>query len=319
MLTTFRGVLGRDVYRRIGLILLGLALLGTVALQQLRLDARATIQDKPAAALAADAASVPITPVLAQDAAPPISAEPEPAALPQQIPGERPVVTADPFESMLASLRESLRVIQSLPAYTATLEQQVETDGVLHPPERIDLKLRRYPFSVYLCWERDHQEVLYVEGEHQGRLLVRPTRGLVALRGVWKLRPESSQAMRNNRYPLTQIGIEKLCDLTMRFHQDRHFSRAGMTCTRDHCLADGLPATRYTLEFESAGVCPQYARSILAFDDQTGLLIAMENHRWGENGAPAGLLEKYLYHSFRPVPDLSNDDFSDKNPAYHFQ
>jgi hypothetical protein len=220
---------------------------------------------------------------------------------------------------MLHDLRETVRRMEQIPAYTAVLDQQVEVRGTLRDPETISLKLRRTPFSVYLKWDHDGQEVLYSEGKNDGKLLARPTRGLGALRGVWRLPPTSTQAMRHSRYPVTELGIEKLARIALDFHRARNDSAEGLTCTVKQTLADGKPATVYTVVFASDEVSPEYARSILTFDLESRLLVALENRGWGPDGREGGLLEKYVYHEFRPAPELDDEDFSPANPEYGFK
>jgi hypothetical protein len=223
------------------------------------------------------------------------------------------------FHSMLDDLHECVRRLEAIPGYTCVLEQQVLVHGALREPETIHLKLRRSPFSVYMKWDGDGQEVLYAEGQNSGKLLARPTRGLVALRGVWRLPPTSAQAMKQSRYPVTELGIEKLAVMALDFHQARNNSTEGLTCTATHGLADGRPATIYTVVFASDEAAPEYARSILTFDRESGLLVALENRHWGPDGREGGLLEKYVYHEFHPAPDLTDEDFSPANPAYGFK
>jgi hypothetical protein len=131
---------------------------------------------------------------------------------------------ADAFEELIKALQGSLAAIREIPAYTATFEQQVCLGDEVRDTEWMDLKLRREPFGVYMKWQRDGQELLYCDGHYDGDLLVRPTRGLIALRGTWKLRPDSSQAMRGSRYPVTAIGIERLCERILKFHEERGFA-----------------------------------------------------------------------------------------------
>ncbi len=272
------------------------------------------IEEPPAAQVAADA---PLEPVLAPE--PALidgNVAPAPPAAITRIPSPSP---ADPFQNMLKRLRASLLAVQQISSYSATLEQQVEVGGTLHEPEFIDLKLRREPFSVYLIWQHDQQEVLYVAGQNDGKLLARPKRGIAAIRGVWRLRPDSSAAMKGARYPVTELGIEKLCEQALRFHQGRNFSPAGIDCTQAACVIDGRPATKFTLVFDAPGNAPEYSRSVLMFDDQSQLLVSLENDRWGEHSEhPHPLLERYVYHAVVPANDMSDDDFSPANPVYGF-
>jgi len=222
-------------------------------------------------------------------------------------------------QALLKQLKRSLATMHSWPAYVGTLEQQVRIKGELREPVLLDFKVRHSPFSVYLKWKSDGQEVLYVEGENGGRLLAHPTRGIAALKGTWRLRPDSQQAMRDFLHPITEFGIQSLTALTWRFHEARNFSGAGMKILVQPCLANGLPATRYVVEFANPQVSQEYSKSVLTFDSETGLLVAMENYDWTPDGQHGPLLERYLYHGLRPAPNLKASDFSEANSEYQFR
>jgi hypothetical protein len=224
-----------------------------------------------------------------------------------------------PRQELLRHLKHSLATMHNWPAYVGTLEQQVRIKGELREPVLLDFKVRHSPFSVYLKWKSDGQEALYVEGENGGRLLAHPTRGLAALKGTWRLRPDSQQAMRDFLHPVTEFGIQSLTAMTWRFYEARDFSRDEMKILIQPCLANGLPATRYVVEFAGPQVSQDYSKSVLTFDSETGLLVAMENYDWTREGQQGPLLERYLYHGLRAAPELKASDFSERNPEYQFR
>ncbi|SFJ20288.1 DUF1571 domain-containing protein [Planctomicrobium piriforme] len=252
-----------------------------------------------------------------QTAMAPVNERREVTAL--KVVGSEPAEAHDAFSQLVAQLKQAEQSIQELDCYQGTIEQQVRIDGDLRPPEVIDFKLRHAPFSVYLKWKCDGQEVLYVEGENDGKLLARPTRGLAALRGVWKLKPDSQQAMKCALHPITEMGIQSLCQLSLRFHDARDFSPEGMTVSAKEVSANGRPASQYTVVFADRETCPDYARSLLTFDRETGWLVALENHEWTEDGRIGGLLEKYVYHNIAPMPQAEPETFASTNPAYGFR
>ncbi|WP_437223565.1 DUF1571 domain-containing protein [Planctomicrobium sp. SH661] len=229
-----------------------------------------------------------------------------------------PVSSVKSLVKLEAALARSLRVIESIPGYTATLEQQVYKGDRLLEPALIDMKLRRSPFSVYLKWQADQQEVLYVDGLHDGRLLAHPTRGITSFRPLWKLNPQSKQAMRDCRYPVTEIGIEKLTAMALNFYRSHNLQEPDFVCTESEGLANGRLARTFLVTFASDAISPEYGSSQLTFDEETGLLVSLENHAWGPDGRVRGLLERYRYHEFAPNYELDDTHFDYKNPDYHF-
>ncbi len=94
--------------------------------------------------------------------------------------------------------------------YRLTLVKQERMGGKLQPSESIQVAFRERPFSVLLTWPSDPrpaQKVLYVRGENDNKLLVKPA-GLAALVGVVERDPEGPDARKSGRYPLTEFGIK---------------------------------------------------------------------------------------------------------------
>ncbi|MCA8995703.1 MAG: DUF1571 domain-containing protein [Planctomycetaceae bacterium] len=221
------------------------------------------------------------------------------------------------YRELRQRLREAARKAKQVERYSATLEQQVVVDGREFDPERIDIKIRRKPFSVYLRWQEDGQEVLYIEGENDGKLLARPTRGLAAMRGVWELPPDSPHAMKGQRYPVTKLGVENLALMAIDFHNAQGIERAIYQCRSE----DGTQRNRETEEFTVTFQPEQgseFSKSILAFDRKLGLLIGVENFGWNDDGEPGDLVERYTYLNLNPTSEITEEDFSRENPNYSF-
>src|SRR5260370_35251192 len=79
------------------------------------------------------------------------------------------------------------------------------------------LKFRREPFSVYLKYVEPHagREVIYVEGRNKGKLQVHEPSGLASVIGTISLAPTGNEAMKENRYPVTLLGMEKMLAITI--------------------------------------------------------------------------------------------------------
>jgi len=93
--------------------------------------------------------------------------------------------------------------------YEVTLRKQERLDGKLQPSETTAVKFREQPFSVLMEWvkgERLVKKVLYVRGENNNKLLVKPA-GVLGVVGIVERDPEGEQAKKSGRYPLTEFGI----------------------------------------------------------------------------------------------------------------
>jgi hypothetical protein len=94
--------------------------------------------------------------------------------------------------------------------YECIFKKQERIGDKLHPTETIAVKFREQPFSVLFDWlkgERLAKKTLYVRGENNNMLLVKPA-GILSVAGIVERDPEGDQAKKSGRYPLTEFGIK---------------------------------------------------------------------------------------------------------------
>jgi hypothetical protein len=128
------------------------------------------------------------------------------APLPSEREMER-LAGSDPIAFLEACIHRYEREVKG---FTATLRKQERIDGTLERSELIDVAFREDPFSVLMKWKegaRRAQATVYVKGENNEKLLVRPA-GLFAVAGVVKRDPNGPDAKKGGRYPLTEFGIK---------------------------------------------------------------------------------------------------------------
>ncbi len=104
------------------------------------------------------------------------------------------------------------RCDRELHGYRAVLYKRERLEGKVREAEVIDVAFRERPFSVLFDWRQGAgraQRTLYVRGENDDKLLVRPA-GLLAYRlaGIVTRDPEGADARAAGRYPLTTFGIK---------------------------------------------------------------------------------------------------------------
>lgn len=127
------------------------------------------------------------------------------------------------------------RIRTEVSDYSCTIVKQERISGELNPPEHIQALIRNrkivngvshQPLSVYLNFLKPDavqgREVIYVEGQNNGKMVAHEAKGIKAAFGwVW-LNPDGILAMQGQRYPITEIGIENLVDkLIERATRDR--------------------------------------------------------------------------------------------------
>ncbi len=127
------------------------------------------------------------------------------------------------------------RIRAQVTDYTCTIVKQERINGELGPPEHMRAEIRNrkiveggisQPFSVYLYFLKPDdvtgREVIYVEGQNNGKMVAHEAKGVKAAFGdVW-LNPDGLLAMHGQRYPITDIGIENLVEkLIERANRDK--------------------------------------------------------------------------------------------------
>ena len=222
---------------------------------------------------------------------------------------------------------------QNVQDYTCIMMKQERIDGKLNEPEYMKVKIRNQnaargvPFSVYLNFiapqEAVGREVVYVEGQNNGKLVAHEGKGLRAKFGKVELLPTSALAMEGNRYPITQIGIANLtrrllevgahdmqfgeCTVNYRKNAKVKTSNDERTCTIIEVVH---PVPRRNFLFHKA---------VIYLDDELNVPIRYEAYSWPKTpGGPPELDEMYTYLSLKLNVGLTNADFDWNNPTYHF-
>jgi hypothetical protein len=228
--------------------------------------------------------------------------------------------------------RESYRRIErEFADYTCHLQKRERIDGRLGETESLFVKVRHerradgrgaVPFSVYIKFlgpERVRgREVLYVHGANDGKLIVRNGGPKFAYITTAVL-PNSSVAMQESRYPLTEIGVK---NLTRRLIENGETERKSQKCrvkTLAGAKINDRPCTLiYVAHTDRQGPLPyQYAHIFV--DDALQLPVRYAAYDWPEKeGGPPRLLEEYTYTNVRLNVGLTDWDFDHRNEEYQF-
>ena len=225
--------------------------------------------------------------------------------------------TPDHFQHLAEHLKAARTAVEAMPGYTAILEMQEEVDDDLRPVDRIEFKARRQPFSVYMRWNDSEQEALYVHGENDNRLIVKPTKGLAAIRRVWRLDPDCRMAKQTCRYPITDVGIENLIIRIQAFYGKLNDIASLAECRMEQSQFSNNDVVIFDIKFTDKDAVPEYSASRFCFDSQTQLLIAVDNYGWSDDDNPR-LVEHYFYDEIAVLPSPTDEEFTEENPEYHF-
>jgi hypothetical protein len=229
-----------------------------------------------------------------------------------------------PLMPVLRWAYNGLGDLEKMRDYSATLAKRERIGGKVLDYQYMFVKLRQKPFSVYMYFlgpaDLKGQEVIYVEGQNNGNMWAHAGSGiqLTMFRTV-SLRPDGVVAMKNQRYPLTELGILNLTRRLVEVGEDnikygecdvKYYENTkinGRVCT---CIEVIHPVPRRNFVFHLARIF---------VDKELNLPIRYESYDWPrETGGPPELLEEYTYLDLKLNNGFTDADFNIRNPDYKF-
>lgn len=226
-----------------------------------------------------------------------------------------------PLAQPLEHAYKAREALQGVRDYTAIFSKQ-EMIGQQLKKTSMNLKFREEPFSVYMQFGKPYEgrEVIYVAGANKNMLLAHDTGVRAVIGGTVSLDPEGTQAMEDNRYPITMIGLRNMLDRII--NQWEAEGKFGETNVRYFPNAK-LGADVACKVIESSHPQPRkqfkFQMTRLYIDKATGIAIRVEQYGFpprGEKSSP--LVEEYTYMSLKTNVGLTDTDFDTKNPNYAF-
>ena len=228
---------------------------------------------------------------------------------------------------MMPALRwaySGLENIEKIQDYSATLAKRERIGGKLLDYQYMFVKLRQKPFSVYMYFlapaDIKGQEVIYVDGKNNGNMWAHTVGIKNTMFGTVSIKPDGPIAMRDQRYPLTELGILNLTrrlvevgekdikygECEVKFYEGAKIN--GRVCT---CIEVTHPVPRRNFLFHLARIF---------VDKEYNLPIRYESYDWPkEPGGPPELIEEYTYLNLKLNNGFTDADFDIKNPNYKFR
>lgn len=224
-----------------------------------------------------------------------------------------------PLRPAIRVVEQSLRTIQAIPAYEATFtKRELVSNRMI--AQQMKMKFRREPFSVYFYFLGDQKgrEVIYVDGRNNGQILVHET-GIASFAGTLRLAPTDTLAMNENRYPITQVGIENfLLVLREQWMQEAKYGETEVTYYRNAKLG-GMTCRRIVVTHPRPRRQFRFHKTVLWIDDETGIAVRLQQFGFPvRSGVPAPIVEDYAYTDLRTDVRISDRDFDENNPRYNY-
>lgn len=232
--------------------------------------------------------------------------------------------TIDPQHDLAKPLEQAYKareVLEGIKDYTATFTKQ-EMIGQQLKKTSMNLKFRQEPFSVYMLFGKPYEgrEVIYVAGANNNMLLAHDTGVRAVLGGTVSLLPTSDQAMEDNRYPVTMIGLRKMLDrIIEQWETEGQFGETKVKYYPNAKLGEGVACKVIESTHPQPRKQFKFQMTRLFIDKESGLAIRVEQYGFPQNGQKTSpLVEEYTYMSVKTNVGLTDADFDAKNSSYAF-
>ncbi len=251
------------------------------------------------------------------------------------VPGGGPAHPLDPaLEMAQAAL---IRMRESVDDYTAIMIKRERTKSGLGDYEYMAAKIRnrkmegdqvKTPLSVYLKFLKpksiEGREVLWIEGQNNNKLRAHEG-GIIPIPAVW-LDPDGALAMRGNRYPIYDIGIE---NLVVKLLEKGHAVRK---LGPENCEVWMTEGAKVMGSKDDVRVCtvmnvkhpqqrPPYEFYLaqIFIDDELQVPIRYVAYSWptSPDDKTGPVLEEYTYLKLKLNVGLEDIEFDVNNPNYN--
>jgi hypothetical protein len=217
-----------------------------------------------------------------------------------------------------------LEALDGVTDYQCTLQKRERIRGKLGERESMTLRMRHEPFSVYLRYQLpkklDGQEVLYVDGRNDGKMLAHPAGIKGKIAGTVPLNIKGRVAMEGNRYPITELGLKKMAESWLReYERDSKLVPCGTRVLLGAKINGRQSACVEALRRKRHREAP-FQLTKLFIDDELGLPVRYEAYEWPtEAGGKPLLAEEYSYLGLQLDNGYTDADFDESNREYGFR
>ncbi len=214
---------------------------------------------------------------------------------------------------------ESRRALDSVKDYSASFFKE-ELVGKTRVNHQLTLKVRETPFSAYLRYENPHKgrEAIFVTGKNNGKMLAHGT-GIEAIVGTLELDPSGERALAESRYPITNIGMRNLLELTIaQWNTELNIPDVKVRYFPNAKVAN-VECRVFESSYDKKHKGVKFHMTRLYVDKKTAFPVRVEQFDFPtRTGAKPAILEQYTYLNVKPNSGLTDIDFDVKNPSYAF-
>ena len=238
-----------------------------------------------------------------------------------------------PLDPALETARAGLARIRSdVRDYTGLFVKRERVNGKLLNTEFMKFKIRnervvdgkKVPFSVYMRFlkPRDFRgrECIWVKGENGGKIIAHDNPSKITGRLTVRLDPDGSFAMKGNRYPIYEAGIE---NLVVKLIEKASRDRAAGDCIvnySDTAKINKRPCKMIELIHPEKREPYEFYKAKVYIDKELDLPVRYVSWDWpATKGGKPRLLEEYTYVNLKVNVGLTDKDFDYKNADYDYR
>jgi len=232
-------------------------------------------------------------------------------------PGEHPLAPA------LRVAQEGLDYIdENIQDYQAILLKQERINGELQEREVAFVQVRHNPFSVHMFFLAPckGREVVYNAAADGGKgILSARDSGLRRKFGVWDLDPESTLAMKGQKYPIMKLGVRELTkELITVASNDVNFGECEVQTKQTVMGAkdgDKRPVTVIEVTHPTPRRNFRFYKAQVFIDNELRVPIRYEAYLWpAKPGEAPPLEESYTYLNLKVNNGFTDANFDKTNP-----
>lgn len=213
--------------------------------------------------------------------------------------------------------------------YSAIMVKRERVNGVLSCSQYVKAKIRcprtiegrQVPFSVYLKFLKPRKvsgrEVIWIEGQNDNKLCVHET-GLMGMKRFY-LDPNGYLAMRDNRYPISDVGIE---NLMLKLIERAERDKAAGPCEvvyREHAEIMKRPCRVIELKHDEKRPPFDFHKAQVFIDKEMNLPVRFVSYDWPKTpGAKPEIIEEYTYIKVNLNQGFTDIDFDPNNTNYKY-
>jgi hypothetical protein len=235
-----------------------------------------------------------------------------------------------PLDPALEIARNSLQRSQAnIQDYRAVLVKRLRINGELNEFQHLYVKIRNRkvdngrlttPLSVYLRFLRPEsiqgRELIWVEGRNAGKIIVHEA-GFKNLLRI-HLDPAGAIAMRGQRYPVSDIGLENLIvKLIETGERDRRYGECDVQFFKNAKVGERGCTMIQVMHPVKRGYFDFYCARLF-FDNELNLPIRYESWSWPQADGQPRLEEEYTYTGVKVNVGLTDRDFDPDNAEYDY-